>query len=249
MDPSPSPRKRGAPKGNQNAYKHGFYSSRPKVKEHISPSAAAGRLQPDINFFRLALLRLLSGLVDRTGPPPTLADNLALLHLVTVSVARLNGLWHTNARLFAEDPQSLFAALRRLGFSQEQLDTEFFVKDRKTWGGQTGNSNALKYGLYSHAIPTAEAARLEQESTPVKDEVTLLRVILLRTSMSYSAATDIDFKLRLKTMRLIERAIGVIEKLERTRGMAFTLPAPASLDETIDRIIRELRPQEPESPS
>ena len=49
-------------------------------------------------------------------------------------------------------------------------------------------------------------------------------------------------------MRLIERAIGVIEKLERTRGMAFTMPVPASMDETLDQIIREFSPREPDGP-
>jgi len=134
MDQDPPPRKRGAPKGNKNAYKHGFYSSRPKVKEHVSPNQAGGRLQPDIDLYRTVLRRITAGLIDPSGPSPSLEENLAALQAVYIAVARLNGLWHTNARLFADDNKSLFTALRRPGFSEEQIDSEIFVKDKRPRG-------------------------------------------------------------------------------------------------------------------
>ncbi len=146
----PPQRKRGAPKGNHNAYKHGFYANRPKVKESITPNNASGSLQPDIDLFRTVLSRVTASISDPNGPPLTHAENLAALQVVYIAVARLNGLWHTNARLFSDGNNSFFAALRRLGFTEEELDAGNYVKPKSRRGGRTGNTNALKiWALYS----------------------------------------------------------------------------------------------------
>ncbi len=247
MPPTDPPRKRGAPKGNRNAYKHGFYSSRPKVKELLSPNSG-NCLQPDIDFYRTILRRISAAVSDPSLPPLTLEENLAALNLVCIAVARLNGLWRTNARLFSGGTRNLFATLRRLGFTKDQLDVENFVKEKSSQGGQPGNTNALKYGLYSRAMTPADAACLEAtRDTAMEDELTLVRVMLRRVAESLSKEPPAEFRKHLRALNLVNAAIQVIIRLERSRMLAVTLPAFDQMEQYLETVDRFLSP--PAAPS
>jgi len=54
-------KKRGAPPGNKNALKHGFYSRAfTKEEQREWKSAAKNRLQPEINLFKVLIARTAS---------------------------------------------------------------------------------------------------------------------------------------------------------------------------------------------
>jgi hypothetical protein len=74
-------RKRGAPKGNQNARKHGFYSSvlAPEQKEILPAAGRVGGLRQEIAMLRTQLKSLLA-----KDP-----DNLSLMTDAVNSLARM----------------------------------------------------------------------------------------------------------------------------------------------------------------
>ncbi len=103
----------------------------------------------------------------------------------------------------------------------------------------------LKYGLYTRVLPAEEAARLEaHQDTTIEDELALMRVMVYRVSMSLKTAPNLDFRAHLRTLNLINNAIGVIVKLERSKRMAFTMPDPAVMDQYLQEVKRLLSSSE-----
>jgi hypothetical protein len=89
--PNPAlPRRRGAPRGNHNAFKHGYYSRVQSSEKLISLPTPTDQLQPDIALFRGLISRLTVALSSSEMPPSSFAGDLTLLHLVCIAVARIN---------------------------------------------------------------------------------------------------------------------------------------------------------------
>ncbi len=163
-------------------------------------------------------------------------------------MARLNGLWRTNARLFSGGTKSLFSALKRLGFTEEHIDSEILVKEKGSQGGQPGNTNALKYGLYTRSMTPADVNCLEaNRDTVMEDELTLVRVMLLRVAESLSKEPPAEFRKHLRALNLVNAAIQVIIRLERPRVLAVTLPAFDQMEQYLEAVNRFLAP--PAAPS
>ena len=196
--------------------------------------------KPDIDLYRLILARITAAVSDPGLPPLTLEDNLAALHLVCIAVSRLNGLWRTNARLYGDGNKSLFAALRRLGFTDEQLQSEVFLKNKSTRGAQIGNTNALKYGLYTRLLAPAAAQLDENQATTIEDELALVRVMLLRLAMSLKDQPPAEFRKYIRAFNLINHALQVIQRLERSKALAFTLPDTSFMDSYLEEVNRIL---------
>ena len=90
-------RKRGAPRGNRNALKHGFYSAAFQQHERLLLTRLApADLSNEVDLIRIANYRLLQSLRD--APAPLDVDmQLAILRAVTLSTHSINSLLRTEA--------------------------------------------------------------------------------------------------------------------------------------------------------
>lgn len=100
-----STRKRGAPRGNQNARVHGFYSTliRPEDADNLKFIASVD-VSSEIELIRLHLRRLM----ETTDQPNTLAEHMNLLRVISLathSLARLvraQNFTHSDSELIEE---------------------------------------------------------------------------------------------------------------------------------------------------
>ncbi len=91
------PKKRGAPAGNHNAYKHGFYSAAFRATElRLLSEMPAQDLSAEIELIRVTSLRLLQAL-DAAGRPTDLATQLSALRAVNLSAHSIATLLRTQA--------------------------------------------------------------------------------------------------------------------------------------------------------
>ena len=87
MAPSSSKHRRGAPPGNQNARKHGFYSSRYPASAQAEGNPPSLDLQAEIDFIRHSMQRVIA-----LGEPQTYheaVDYLRALSLAATALTRL----------------------------------------------------------------------------------------------------------------------------------------------------------------
>jgi hypothetical protein len=92
-------RKRGAPPGNQNAFRHGFYSSRFRQQELRALSQSSTlELADEIALMRVATARLLASL-DSHAEPRDVQTELSILRAVNLSAHSINGLVRTRLML------------------------------------------------------------------------------------------------------------------------------------------------------
>jgi len=231
-----SPRRRGAPKGNQNARKHGFYSAINSIPRKPAVPTPADQLQPDIVLFRTLLARVAAALSKGEAALTSFTDQLALLQLVCLAVARINSLWRTNRRLY-RDGSGLFDELERLGFTEAQLQSGVFALPKRRRGGQAGNANSLASGLYASPLSPAETEKLvNKENLSMQNELDLLRVLVLRAAVAMRTAEGLDSKGQLKALRVFTQASTLIEKLERRKMPRFG--SPQRLDDLLARLDR-----------
>jgi hypothetical protein len=107
-------RKRGAPIGNQNAFKHGFYSSHFRkheqslLEEHASPD-----LVDEIGLLRVATARFLASLQQGTSPHD-IQTELAILRAINLGALSINSLVRTRLMLAGAGPAQQ-AVLQLLG--------------------------------------------------------------------------------------------------------------------------------------
>ncbi len=104
-------RRRGAPPGNTNALKHGFYARKfkPRQLDDYTRAAAVTGLDQEIALLRLVILNLTGHCLPASGQPPDL-DAISALES---SLARLSRLLR-DQRLLAlgdTDPAALIATL------------------------------------------------------------------------------------------------------------------------------------------
>ncbi len=92
-------RKRGAPKGNHNALKHGFYSAAFKERErHLLSQVSIGDLVGEIDAIRVASYRFLAAL-NATSAPLDVDLQLAALRAVNLSAQSINSLLRSQTLL------------------------------------------------------------------------------------------------------------------------------------------------------
>jgi hypothetical protein len=229
-------RKRGAPPGNKNALKHGFYSRAFTKEEQCEwESATNGRLQPEINLFKVLIARTARMLKPiNENPAPSFQESLAMLYVVSMAITRLNSFYRTNERLHSTNDDGLIELCKRLGFTQEEIDAEIYGAGTRTRGGQVGNTNALKHGFYASVFKPGEIRKLEEmNKTEINDEIALLRVLIKRTVVSLYCLSNLDIFDYLRGIRVITFAGSCVEKLERTRKLVFDEPV------TLQKILME----------
>jgi hypothetical protein len=217
-------KKRGAPPGNKNALKHGFYSRAfTKEEQREWKSAAKNRLQPEINLFKVLIARTASMLKPiGENPAPSFHESLAMLYVVSMAIARLNSFYRTNEKLYAASDDGLIELFKSLGFSQEEIDNEIYGAGERTRGGQIGNTNALKHGFYASVFKPGEIRKLDKmNKTEINDEIALLRVLIKRTVVSMYGLSNLDMFTYLRGIRVITFAGSCVEKLERTKKLVF----------------------------
>ncbi len=112
-------KKLGAPFGNQNAYKHGFYSAAFKAaEEKLLAEMPAHDLTAEIELIRVGTLRLLLAL-DAAGKPADVATQLTALRALNLSAHSITSLMRTHA--WALSAREAVADLDRvLGFKISQ---------------------------------------------------------------------------------------------------------------------------------
>lgn len=225
-----SPRRRGAPKGNHNARKHGFYStllspSEKDLAEGASP-AGKGRLQGDINLFKVLIDRASARLLTSEKELP-FAEALSTLHVVSVAVARLNSLVATNKKLYQDEAETMLELdrvyYRCFGLTEAEVDAEIAREHRQRLrGAQPGNRNALKHGFYASLFDPAEIRKLNRlKENELEEEIALLRVLIKRVVASMPPKMEMPSSLILHAMRILTYAVACVEKLERTQSLVF----------------------------
>jgi hypothetical protein len=233
--------KRGAPAGNKNALKHGFYShalTKEERRDRLSPARYG--LQPEINLFKILIartVRMLKPIGENSAP--SFHESIATLYAVSMAVSRLNSFYRTNEELYAESDADLIEFCTRLGFTQEQIEMELCGPPEKIRRGQVGNTNALKHGFYASVFKPDEIRKLEKiTKAELDDELALLRVLIKRTVVSMDVLSNLALFDYLRGIRLITFAGACVEKLERTRKLVFD--EPMTTGKLLTRAIEDL---------
>ena len=213
---------RGAPKGNKNARKHGFYSHTFTEEEGRDwKSASSGQLHSEIKLFKVLVARtasMLKPLVENSAP--SFQESLSMLSTVTLAVARLNSFYRTNEKLNTpvDDLQTEF--LTRMGFTREQTDKEIYGPAQRLPGGQMGNTNALRHGFYASIFKPEEILELDKiKEHEIDDEIAFVRILIKRTVASIYAQPDLSQLEYLKAVRVIIYAGSCVERLECTKQL------------------------------
>lgn len=145
--PDPA-RKRGGQSGNRNAYKHGFYTRAYQKSEQLAISSSREDcVQDEINLIRV----LVAKIAQDIQPAQNLSfqENISALHTVSLALARLDSLRHTNLTLTKPD-ERLIALYKTMGFTDAEIQAEIdemngipspspmteerWVELRKGWG-------------------------------------------------------------------------------------------------------------------
>ncbi len=220
--PSPPPRQRGGQKGNRNACKHGFYSHVYSEADDSPPALVQGRLQGDINLFRVIIARLTSSLQADLPLSDSFSENLATLQVVSVAVARLNSLCATNKRMFTAGDSELIEVSRQLGLTDEEIQAGLARSWGLSPGAQPGNRSALKHGYYASVFDPAEVLQLDRMQEPdLDEEIALMRLLIKRTVASMPPRSGLSRSEVLKAVRVLTYAVCCVEKLELTRSLIF----------------------------
>ncbi|MBE0681121.1 MAG: hypothetical protein IH589_04345 [Anaerolineales bacterium] len=89
-------------------------------------------------------------------------------------------------------------------------------------GGQLGNNNARKHGFYSESFKFLENELLSSsESENFEDEIKLIRVIIKRTMDKIAEENNLTLEENLSVMRTVSFAAAVLERLRRSKHLAF----------------------------
>ncbi len=92
-------KKRGAPRGNRNALKHGFYSAAFKDRERrLLSHPSAAELSTEIELLRVANYRFVQALTA-SADPLDVKTQLAALRAVNLSILSIRRLLHARALL------------------------------------------------------------------------------------------------------------------------------------------------------
>jgi hypothetical protein len=222
--------KPGAPKGNKNALKHGFYSHACTQSElyELSQSGIAQR-QNNIKFCKVRIARIAERVKPSAANPLSFQENVLALRTVAIALMRLYSGVNTNHQMLTgrerDAEKELIKFCQGLGMTQAEIDHELYgmtppragVKKR---GGQAGNLNALKHGFYASHYTLAELSKLETVNVDdVTDEIALLQILMKRVFIGMM--TDIPLVEYLRADQVLSFSDTCLERLNRLRGFMF----------------------------
>jgi hypothetical protein len=244
-EPEPQP-KRGAPRGNKNALKHGFYSRALTEQEQRDSAAATGRFRDEINLLKVLVYRIALSLKTPDGGEPVLSfrEYLETLQALSMAISRLYRFYYIEYQLSppTEDSKSdetaMIAILAEMTHrTDEQVEKEL-EEHRKSLGGGLGDPNAMKHGFYSSAFKPDELRRLDlADQSEIVDEITLLRTLNKRLLISMGNVSKLERLDQLRALRVITFSCICIERLENLLIRVFDIPY--SGDEFLRRKIME----------
>lgn|GEM_PF-1993307 len=246
ITPSLPARKRGAPLGNKNALKHGFYSHALTRQEQRDPRLSAHHgLQPEIDLLKVLIARTVR-LLEPVSAETSLSyhQSLAMLSVVSLAISRLNSFYRSAEELGAAGDASLIEFCKRLGFSPEQIDQELYGPVDPAHRGRLGNTNALRHGFYASVFEPEEIRSLGKTTlNELTDEISLLRILIKRLVTAMRLVPGLPFFDVLKGVRVITYAASCVEKLDRTRRLVFSEPDTLHeiLESAIDEFDAELK--------
>jgi hypothetical protein len=137
---SPSPRRRGAPKGNSNALKHGFYTRRLK-KSHLTgvESTDVSGLIEEIALIRVFTRRLVES-CEPEADSYELSDILRILCLASSTITRVIKTQYILSATGAGLDDEIAEAIR-------QINTELRSKLPPIQNAPASDSSALSPGI------------------------------------------------------------------------------------------------------
>lgn len=125
---NPQPRRRGAPEGNINALKHGFYSRRFRNSElEDLLKQPAGELQDEIAMLRIMNRRV----VDMAEEGKSTEEILEFYNFIALTSMRLSTLLRTQKLLLTEGPGKTDGVMAAL----EKVIDETLEKHRQALAG------------------------------------------------------------------------------------------------------------------
>lgn len=221
------PKKRGAPKGNRNALKHGFYSTAfsQAEKRLLAALPADHHPQENINLLKVLIRRFTSGKPEPSISPGQDIDNLNTATIAVNRIFKTGRIIHPaptqkEERAEAEE-QEVIAMLTELGLTPGEVEETIaeinphLQQTGRKRGGQPRNDNALKHGFFAAEFTAAEIQHLEQiSSTNMKDEIDLLQILKKRIVTRIRKYSPSE---RHKAIRVIIRADDCIARMQRVQ--------------------------------
>jgi hypothetical protein len=239
-EPEPQP-KRGAPPGNKNALKHGFYSRALTEQEQREASASTDRFRDEINLLKVLVYRIARRLKPSDGKESALSfhEYLNALQVLSLAISRLYRFYYIKKKVSppkSKNQSRWVEAFKGMGFPNVEEDVEQEMADeyRQRLGARLGNTNALKHGFYSPAFKSDELRRLDAaDQSEIIDEVTLLRTLIKRLVVSMGETTKLELLDELRAARVITFALACVEHLE---NLVFRInKIPFSTEEILEK--------------
>lgn len=246
------PKKRAPQVGNQNAYKHGFYSLAYTQSEgrELSQTVLDYR-QNNIKFFKVLIARTAQRIKPSASNPMSFQENITALHTIVIAVSRLHGALNLKQQIAVsaemDRENNIIEFCQRMGMTKEEIDREMFGmlpvrRNGNKRGGQPANLNALKHGFFASAYTLEELRKLEHvNEQDVAEEIILLQILMKRVFIGLK--DDIPQLEYLRAVRVLSAADACLEKLNRIRGLSVS-PSAAW-----DRVINKLLELDPFDPS
>ncbi len=231
-------RKRGAPPGNQNNFKHGFYSRQFTRQESLDLSQPSiGALQDEIILLKVILDRIARHLKPGSHPALTFRETVLTLHVAAQAVSRLNSFYRSSQLISPQDDSGIRAFLRDKGFTEAEIRQE--IQELTLAADEDGvHVQPDPNGFYASGFAAAELPPLAHlDEQQLDDETSLLRILIkrtlnsLKTGRSESARLNpgdpITYLDKLQAYRVIIYAASCLERLERTRAFVFHRKRPS----------------------
>ena len=226
-EPEPQP-KRGAPRGNKNALKNGFYARALTPEEQRDSSVATGRFRDEINLLKVLVYRIALSIKPPDGGEPVLSfrENLESLHALTMVISRLYRFYYLEhgasppsdtkaAKERLDDSEFIEGLAQMLDQTKEEFEKELDDDYRKSLGEHLGDPNALKHGFYSSAFKPDELRRLDlADQSEIVDEIALLRTLNKRLLISMRDVSKLERLDQLRALRVITFSCVCIQRLE-----------------------------------
>jgi hypothetical protein len=123
----------------------------------------------------------------------------------------------------------------KIDTTSTQLSTPPRVPRRRR-GGQPGNTNALKSGLYARLFRASELARL-QDITPasLQDEIDMFRLIIRRLIQRSGDIADLDMEMRY--IVVLSHALGELTRMVKVQNL---LPSSSEAWDAFQQALDEL---------
>ncbi len=246
-------KKRGAPRGNRNALKHGFYSHLYRRGEiHLLALPSRTQLQDEIDLFKVLIDRIARRINTSDQGALSFDEYVFALHTLSMAISRLNSFQHAHRWLFPDSDEDIARWSRMLGISDQEfrtclqsLDTEDSESQsgKHFGGGQPGTTNALQHGFYSSVFHLDEIRRLERlKGIHVEDEKQLLRILIKRTvaSMDAKGYSKLTFMEQVRALRAVTFAGACLERLERAAFLGK--PAESFIGRLLHEVLKKVNP-------